>query len=80
MTGVKLFVFNRWAVVDLSVEPAMVEPIDVFGHGDLELVDVRPRPLVPDEFGLEQRVERLGKGIVIRVALGTAAASSRRWV
>jgi len=46
------------------MELPVVEPVDVFGYGDLELVDVRPRPLVSDKFGLE----RLGKGIVIRLS------------
>jgi hypothetical protein len=48
----------------------VVVPVDVLGHGDLEVVDVLPWPLVADKFGLEQRVERLGEGVVIRIALG----------
>jgi hypothetical protein len=44
---------------DLAV-PSVVEPIDALGDGDLEVVDVAPRSLVPDQLRLEQRVERLG--------------------
>ncbi len=64
----ELFIFDWWPIADLPM--AMVEPVDVFGHSDLELVDVRPWGFVGDEFGLEQRVERLRQGIVIRIALG----------
>jgi hypothetical protein len=36
------------------VKASVVEPVDVFGDGDLEVVDVLPRALVPDELGLEE--------------------------
>ena len=48
----------------------MVEPVDVLGDGDLEVVDALPGALVADQLGLEQRVERLGEGVVV---------ASRRW-
>ena len=64
----KLLVFHWRDVADLAVETPVVEPIYVPGHGDLELADVLPRPLIADKFGLEQRVERLGKGVVIRLS------------
>lgn len=61
----ELFVFDWGTIADLSVEPPVVEPVDVFGDGHFELVDVRPGPFIADEFGFEQRVERLSEGIVI---------------
>jgi hypothetical protein len=32
----------------------VVEPVDVLGDGDLDVVDAAPRALVADQFGLEQ--------------------------
>src|SRR5664280_439096 len=52
---------------DLPVQPAVIEPVDVLGDRDLQVVDGPPRAFVADEFGLEQAVERLGHGVVIRV-------------
>ena len=40
------FVLRRWDVADLAVNPAVVEPVDVLGDGDLEVVDSSPRSLV----------------------------------
>jgi hypothetical protein len=69
---------------DLAVQSSVVEPVDVLGDGDLEVVDVLPRAPVADEFGLEQGVEGLGQGVVVGVAAeadrGDRAASARRWV
>ena len=42
----------------------MVEPVDVLGDGDLEVVDVLPGTAVADELGSEQGVERRGQGVV----------------
>jgi hypothetical protein len=43
-----------WHEPDLAVEASVVEPVDVLGDGDLEVVDVLPRAFVADEFGFEQ--------------------------
>ena len=71
-SAVQEFVLNldRWSVADLAVEPAVVEPVDVFGRRDLEIVDAPPGPLAADQFAFEERIERLGEGIVVAVALG----------
>ncbi len=53
---------------DLAVQASVVEPVDVLGDRDLEVVDVLPRALVADQLSLEQRVERLGEGVVVAVA------------
>ena len=59
--AVQEFVFNLdwWAVANLTVEPAMVEPVDIFGRRNLKVVDAPPGSFVADQFGFEQRVERL---------------------
>jgi hypothetical protein len=54
-----VFVLGRWDQADFAVHPAVVERVDVLGDGDLQIVDAFPGPLVADQFGLEQRVERL---------------------
>ena len=72
----ELLVFDWRDMADLAVETPVVEPIYVLSHGDLEVVDVPPWALVADKFGLEQRVERLGEGIVIAIALGPYGGDS----
>ena len=84
MPVVVVLVLDRWDESDLAAGPSVVEPVDVLGDGDLEVVDVLPRALVADEFGLEEGVEGLGQGVVVGVAAGadrgSGAASARRWV
>jgi hypothetical protein len=62
----------------------VVEPVDVLGDGDLEVVDALPGALVADQLGLEQRVNRLGQSVVIGAPVdpteATAPASASRWV
>ena len=59
-----VFELNRWNETDLAVETAVVEPVDVLGDGDLEVVDAFPRAPVADQFCLEQRVEACGTPVV----------------
>jgi hypothetical protein len=72
-SAVQEFVFNLdgWSVADFAVEPAMVEPVDVFSRRDLQVVDAPPGSFVADQFGLEEGVERLNEGVVVAVGLGT---------
>ena len=63
--GVVGLVFGGRDVSEFAVDSSPVEPVDVLGDGDLDVVDAGPRPLVADQFGLEQTVECLGKGVVI---------------
>ena len=79
VTVVLGLVLGGWHEADLAVQPSMVEPVDVLGDRDLEVVDVLPGPLVADQLGLEQRVERLGERIVIGVA-GRADGRNRSGV
>src|SRR5664279_3226369 len=44
---------------DLAVKAAVIEPVDVLGDRDLQVVDGPPRAFVAYQFGLEQAVERL---------------------
>lgn len=55
---------------DLAVDAAVVEPVDVIGDSDLEVVDFLPWPIVAvaDELSLGQRVERLREGVVVGVS------------
>ena len=53
-SAVSGLVLDRWDEADLAVEPAIVEPVDVLGDGDLEVVDVLSWSAVADQFGLEQ--------------------------
>ncbi len=53
---------------DLAVKPSVVEPVDVFGDGDLNVDDglpvaLRLRDGVVDALGLERRVGCLGHGV-----------------
>lgn len=63
--------FDGWDHSDRGVQASVAEPIDVLGHGGLEVIDRSPRPAVPDELGLEQRVEGFGEGVVVAVASGS---------
>jgi hypothetical protein len=65
---VVVLVFDGWDQADLAVEASVVEPVDVFDDGDLEVGDGFPWASVADHLAFEERVERLGKGIVVWVA------------
>ena len=45
--------FCRWDVTAVFVEPAVVEPVDPFGGGELDLFRGPPGPAGFDELGLE---------------------------
>ena len=65
MVGLEL---GRRDEPDLAVKPSVVEPVAVFGDGDLNVDDglpaaLRPRDRVADALGLEQRVECLSHGV-----------------
>src|SRR5690606_16834839 len=65
----------------LAVKPSVVVPVDVFGGSDFDVADVLPAALGPhdrvaDALGLEQRVERLGHGVVVAVALRSDGCDS----
>ena len=45
-------VLDGWHEADLAVQATVVEPVDVLGDGDLEVVDRLLGPAVADELGL----------------------------
>jgi len=65
---VLLFEFDRWDVADRLEQAPVVEPVDPFERRELDVIEVLPRSLLADQFGLEEADHRLGQGVVIRVA------------
>ena len=51
-----------------SREPAVVEPVDVFEGGVLEVVEVLPGSAFVDEFCLVQADDGFGEGVIVRIA------------
>ena len=59
--------FCWWDVPDWFEKPAVVEPVDVFEGGVLDVVEVPPWSLVADQFSLVEADYRLGQGIIVAV-------------
>ena len=76
--AVQEFVLNLdwWPVTDLTVGPAMVETVDIFGRRDFKVDGAPPGSFAAYQFGSEQRVECLRKGIIPTVALGPDRVNS----
>ena len=70
MTVVGGLEFGRWDVAAVFVEASVVEPVDPFQGGDLDVVGGAPRSLRFDQFGLVEAVDRLGQGVVVAVSGG----------
>jgi hypothetical protein len=62
------FGFGRGNVSDRLQQSAIVEPVDPFEGGELDGLEVPPRPTPPNDFGLVESVDRLGERIVVTVA------------
>ena len=67
MTVVGVLQFCWRNVSAVLVEPSVIEPIDPFGGGILDLLDGPPRAPVFDQLGLVQTGDRLGEGIIERI-------------
>jgi len=65
---VERLVLGGWDVSELAVQAPVVVPVDVLDRRDLEVVEAAPGTAVADEFGLVERVERLGHRVVVAVA------------
>src|SRR5208283_4113643 len=65
VVGVLQFCWRNVSAV--LVEPSVIEPIDPFGGGILDLLDGPPRAPVFDQLGLVQTVDRLGERIIERI-------------
>jgi hypothetical protein len=63
-----------WDVAAVLEQAAGVEPVDPFGGGVFDLVDVVPGAEVSDDLGLVEAVDGLGQ----RVVVGRADRSDRR--
>ena len=70
MTVVGVFALGGRKESDLAVQASVVEPVDVLSDGDLEVVDALPGSAIADQFGLEQRVERLGQRVEAPMSSG----------
>lgn len=71
VTVVGLFQFGWWEVPAGLEHAAVVEPVDVFQGGDLDLFNGPPWTAGFDQFGLEQADDRFGQGVVIGIADAT---------
>lgn len=71
LTVVGVFEFGGWDVAAGLEQVAVVEPVDPFQGGDLDLLDRAPRALGFDQFGLEQADDGLSESVVVGVADGT---------
>ena len=60
--------FCGWNVPDGFEESPVVEPVDVFEGGVVNLVEVLPWSLVSNQLGLVQADDRLREGVIVRVA------------
>jgi hypothetical protein len=57
---------GAWDVFAVLVEALVVESVDPFGGGELDVVDGAPGPAAADRLGLEESVDGLGQGVVTR--------------
>ena len=55
-------------VSDRLQQPSIVEPVDPFERGELDLFEAAPWPAPPDHFGFVESVDGLGEGVVVAVA------------
>lgn len=51
----------------LSMEPSLIEPVDVLGDGVVNVVYSLPRPVVANQLDLGQTALRLRHGIDVRI-------------
>ena len=68
MTVVVGFELGGWDASEFVEESSVVEPVDPFEGGELEVVEAAPWSFVADEFGLVEPVDRLGERIVATIA------------
>ncbi len=63
------FELGGWEVAAVLVEAAVVEPVDPFGGGDLDVVDGLPRLSGLDQLGLVEAVDGLGQRVEAPIAV-----------
>ena len=62
------FQLDWWDVAAVLVEAAVVEPVDPFGGGELDVLDGPPGLAGLDQLGLVEPVDGLGQGVVVGAA------------
>jgi hypothetical protein len=76
--------FGRRDVADGLQEPAIVEPVHPLEGRELDGLEVPPGPTTMNDLSLVEAIDRLGEGVVVRVAdaptEGSMPASARRSV
>ena len=78
VTVVGGFELGGWDITASLVEAAVVEPVEVFEGGDLDLFDGAPGSARLDQFGLEQPDDRLGEGV--EAPMSTGGGELDRWL
>src|SRR5947209_8723653 len=68
LTVVGVLELGRRDVAEEAVQAGGVEPMDPAEGGQLDLVDVAPGSLPPDQLGLVEPVHRFGQRVVVRIA------------
>jgi hypothetical protein len=69
VTVVASFEFGWWDVAAVFVEASVVEPVDPFQGGDLDVVGGAPWACGFDQLGLVETVDRLGEGVDAPIAV-----------
>jgi hypothetical protein len=70
LTVVGLFQLGGWDHADLAVKASVVEPVDVFQGGELDVIEPSPWAFRSDQLGLIEPVETLSQSIVIGITSG----------
>ena len=60
------FIFRRRYIANRFEQSACVEPVDPRERREFDGLEMAPRPLPLNHFGLEETDDRFGKGVVIR--------------
>ena len=68
MAIIHRFELRRRNVANRFEQPTVVEPIDPFESRVLDPFQITPGTTVVNDLGLEQSDDRLGEGVVVRVA------------
>ena len=68
LSRVACFSLGGWNVADRFEQAPVVEPVDPFQGGELDVFQGAPWPAARDHFGRGEAVDRLGQGIVVAVA------------
>ena len=65
---VVVFELGRRDIAERPHEPTVVEPIDPGERGALDVIHTAPWPVLANDLGLVEAIDRLGQGVVVGVA------------